>query len=750
MKIMNDDFHQYIDGSPITEAFLGAIKELGVNSLPQLPIYLPKGYEDYSSKAGRVIDFLNTGTDGFFEARVTRKPNISRNKKPATVLVSMNDGYSDFSGMFFGGAHLWRGVKEGQIVHLSGKITTYNNQLQIKGKLVDKALVGRVTPIYKDLPGKVSSTSIHSAIRYSLTTFPELAVGYICDQVSSYESKIIKNAAPDYGSLLEILKGVHMPKSKAEAYRAMNAIRMIVAYQAVVLSVGSSKKVESPESIIAMPVDNIKKCLSGLPFDLTSDQKSTVWDVAQDLESSISMDRLICGDVGCGKTVSYLIPAACSYMSGKNVVIMMPNLLLAVQVEEEMSSNFPHVKTELMIGGSRRKDKTPDNRVIIGTSAILGWLKDINYDHSIHLLIVDEQQKLGLKQKEILISPTTNFIEATATAIPRTVALVNYGNKKVSYIEERPVVNDIKSYIIGSEYKRRVFNHLKSIVESGDQIAILYPIRTRTDHLYQLIVNSPELISNQLLDTIKELGGTNISSISTLDPENPSDDRASIQFRAKTRSSKKIIDFIEEAIDDATIIESEDDSDLAPCKKNVEDAASKWEEIYPGRVAMVHGGLSTEDKVEAIRRAKAKEVDVIITSSVIEIGLTMPSLRGLYVVDADKYGASTLHQFRGRLARHGGLGYFYMGVSCKISEMNEKSASRLNLLVKFKKGSEIADEDMRQRGFGDLSKKAARQHGNVDGVFHGIKMTPEDVERLIATMSIEKRPAERSSEMSYG
>ncbi|MCG3884901.1 hypothetical protein I3271_09395 [Photobacterium leiognathi] len=145
--------------------------------------------------------------------------------------------------------------------------------------------------------------------------------------------------------------------------------------------------------------------------------------------------------------------------------------------------------------------------------------------------------------------------------------------------------------------------------------------------------------------------------------------------------------------------------------------------------------MKPNDKTNAIERAKKgfDECKVIITSSVIEIGLTMPYLRTLLVIGAEKYGAGTLHQFRGRLARKGGHGTFIMMSSKNINETNEDTVHRLNILKNNTRGSTIAEEDMIQRGFGSQNNKSTAQSGNLDGVFRGVKVLPSDITELLNT-----------------
>lgn len=721
----------------LSKGFMSKMAAVGINSLEELLLYLPSKYLDYRTPAVSIHSCLDKDKK-YLKLRLVSSPEINERSSPAQIKLKLTDGMTVANSMSFGGAFQWKSLKAGDYVHLTGKVELYNGNPQIKSpELIPLREQGRIVPYYKGKEKVVNHQKIAENMAIALREFCDITTNYVCETLGVSESDIVSSAGEGFKSIKEVLMAIHRPRNIDEVTRGSAAARSINAYQALLMSLNLQKKNKSEKSIIKYDVELIKSLVSRLKFPLTMDQKRAIWDITKDLASPYPMDRLVSGDVGTGKTLSYLIPAICAQKQGKVVFILMPNLLLAKQVYDECVSLFPEVSAKLVIGGSKEKVEMEGAEIIIGTSAILWWVKKQKKNVGIDLLIIDEQQKLGSNQKLKLISEHTNFLEATATAIPKTSALVKYGGKQVSCIQECPVKKTIRTSIVGSDEKRLAFDKLVSIVNAGYQIAVLYPIRKKEFSLYDFCYSSLNAEHNELIEALIEMGAT-INHAQFVPSETDEcyevldSDIKVIRLKANAPTAKRIQEYCQEksskGFELKDVVDSEEEE---VCKRSVEHAAKHWEEIFPGRVGMIHGGLSTDDKVEVIRKLKARELDIAITSSVLEIGLTIPDLRGFLVVDADKYGASTLHQFRGRLARNGGEGDFFMAVSCPVSELSEKSFNRLNILVRHQNGFDIAEEDMLQRGFGDLSVGGIKQAGYVKGVFPDLKLIPQDIEKLL-------------------
>lgn len=732
--------------SVISSEFIERAEKLGVSGVYNLLTLLPKKYHDYREPIQSLHEHIDTNEQVYLKVKVHSKPDITYPKtgKPGQVKLNFKFGHQFISAFVFGNVYEWKDVSAGSYIHVTGKLTMFNGYINIKSpSLIPERQQNRIVPEYRSIPNVLTSTTIEDNIVACLRDHIRENALYLARKVGKAKADVERVALAHFRTIEDLLMALHRPKSMDDVEFAIVDAKRLNAYSSIVDAMSSGEPIVSEKSVINYKVEDIKKVLSLLPFELTRDQRKTIWDVSKDLNAPYPMDRLVSGDVGCGKTFAYAVPAVLTSLAKKNAVIMMPNLLLAKQVFDEIKQYFPVVDVELIIGGVKTplNKMSKNNPIIVGTSAILWWYEEYRDKFDIDLLIIDEQQKLGSDQKSKLVSEDTNFLEATATAIPKTMATVLYGNKEVSYIEQCPVEKEISSVMVGSEHKSEVFNELKNIVKAGFQVAVLYPIRKYDIEYYHLVLPDNESLLEAIdMEKIKEdIKSEKGKKFKKIKPAEDGQDDYFIEkglvyeFYVDKKNEEQLINKLAkyEELGIRVLSDVNDPSLKESQKKNVEDAWANWNKIYPGRVVMIHGGMSIEAKMASIQKAKNGECDVIVTSSVIEIGLTMPDLRGLVIIDADKYGASTLHQFRGRLARKGGWGKFFMMVDCALSELKDESRDRLNLLVKYNKGSQIAEDDMRQRGFGELNKKGQSQAGFEKGIFIGLKTTPEDIDVFI-------------------
>jgi ATP-dependent DNA helicase RecG len=261
-------------------------------------------------------------------------------------------------------------------------------------------------------------------------------------------------------------------------------------------------------------------------------------------------------------------------------------------------------------------------------------------------VVIDEQQRFSVSQKAELTDARTNLLEATATPIPRTTALVTHGGLDVSILRESPVSKNVQTRIVAAGEARRLFEHTAKIIASGGQVAVVYPV-----------------------------------------------------VRDRKREHK-----------------------------SVAKAYERWSKEFPNKVGIVHGDLSEAEKSAAIAKLRSGKHQVGVVSSIIEIGLTLPLLKSMIIVNPEVYGVSTLHQFRGRLARKGGVGYYFLFTP---DEVSPESYARLRLVVECSDGFELAERDAQMRGYGDLFEDSDRQHGKSNStLFIGASLTPQDIHQF--------------------
>lgn len=746
----------------IPDDLMEAMAKIGISERFGLLFHFPRKYNDFRKSDPSLAGAMSSGKiDGdrvYLRVKLLRKPAISNVSKPGRKMppmmrVQVTDGVNNFYLSRFGNTMPWRRLKEGDYAYITGPIEydTFNSCHTVKNPdLVPPEFQGKIAPEYSGRGKEFGPDQMADTVDLALKLYLKDAEKYICQTLGCPTKVAAEKVSSQFESIAEILAEIHRPKSGKRLNEARAAIRLLNAMNAINLIKDEHERPAHERAAIYYDGDDIKKVLENVPFALTGEQKRCVWNITQQLTSRKPIDHLIYGDVGCGKTVSYIIPAICAQRAGKQVVIVTPNSALSQQIFESFQEYGGGTPGHLVIQGVGKKKLDSINMdekpVLIGTSAVINFMvkREEKGDHTgADLVIFDEQQKLGTKQKESLIKPFTNVIEATATPVPRTVAQSVYGDKSVSYIENAPVEKRITSHVVDIADRANVFAHLKKVIDAGDQVAIICPNRIQ-NYVWCTMKLTTELDDEDLAKKLR--------AAKLLDAE--------IKGSGKTKEVKfrqhitRVFDSKEDAdsnIEDVTVNqfgEVNGKENAREAVRNAESLAEKWEEYYPGRVVLIHGGMTTSEKLKGVEDALKDTCSVVITTSLVEVGLTFPRLRALLVQEADKMGISTLHQIRGRLARLGGEGTFYMGLPKSVANTNEKTLDRLQALVNETRGSRLAEIDMMQRGVGDLRKSGILQAGQCEGLFPTLKVLPIDLQNYmeLAMRGIQKTNYEAKSE----
>lgn len=727
----------------ISDDLMSAMSKIGINERFGLLFHFPRKYNDYRKPDQNLNAAMQAGKVEkdpiYLRVKLLTKPQIKDVSKPGRKLPPMvkaqvTDGVSTFWISRFGNSMPWRWLKEGAYIHVSGTLgmDDFSGTYTVKNPdLIPTQFQGKIAPEYTGRGKDFSSDDLATAVDMAVSLYLRDAERYICQSLGMSPAEIAKHVSPVFETVGEIIEEMHRPKSGKRLNAAREAIRLINAMHAVNLIKDEHERPSHDRSTIYYDQNDIKEVLKSIPFEMTNEQKRCVWNITKQLISKKPMDHLIYGDVGCGKTVSYLIPAICAQRAGKQVVIVTPNSLLSKQIYENFIEYGNGAPGHLVIQGVKKKDlesiDMSQKPVLIGTSAVINFMakREEKGEHSgAELVIFDEQQKLGIKQKDSLIKPFTNVVEATATPVPRTVAQSVYGDKSVSYIEEAPVKKEITTKIVDVADRKPVFEHLQQIIAEGDQVAIICPNR-KQNHVWCNMRLTSELDDADLLKKLKAAKLMDIELVKSSGKNREIKFRQSLAraFDSKEDANSNIEDvnvtFFEE------INGKENDREAV---RNAESLAQKWIDRYPGQVVLIHGGMTSNEKLEAMKEALKETCSVVITTSLVEVGLTFPRLRGVLVQEADKMGISTLHQIRGRLARLGGIGTFYQGLPQSVANTNEKTIDRLEALVQETRGSRLAEIDMVQRGIGDLRKSGILQAGQCSGLFPTLKVLPVDLQ----------------------
>lgn len=627
---------------------LDRLKRMGITAWHEPLLCLPRSFLDYSDtctlKQALPRNDVVSGPKIFTllvseEAVIVSLPkkrliiNATDGMLMVKIVIMMNAGVE---------TAIWKKLKVGEKFHVRGILQNWNGSLQMVGPtIIEPQFVGSVVPVYEKRRGIVADGAIFDASRHALVHHFDSSIKNLIESYHGMsEADILLRSRLKAPSIDVILRAAHAPQSEDEGMRGVAAMRRLAALSIVENARRLKSRDPDPASVVNIPLELIDELAAQLPYPLTGDQRTAIGEIVADMTSPLPMRRVLSGDVGSGKTFCIMIPALATQRLGFRAVILTPNALLADQFVKECKHHFGEDANVIAVTASTKKLDLSGNPILVGTTALLSRLKG---QPAPAFFAVDEEQKMSVGQKVELTGIASNYLQATATPIPRTTALISHGAMDVSLIRTMPVIKTITTHIVTAGERKRLFDHTRKVLSSGGQVAIVYPI-----------VNDDE----------QE-------------------------------------------------------------KKSVVAAYAEWDKQFPGLVGMVHGQMKEGEKLAAVDGLKSGKQRIAVVSSVIEIGLTLPSLRSLIVVHAERYGTSTLHQLRGRVARHGGTGWFFIYLPASVSP---ETKQRLQLVVDYSDGFILSEKDAELRGYGDLFEDAERQSGNSRStVFRCIDLTPTEI-----------------------
>lgn len=646
------------------------LAKLDIYTIYDLIAFIPWRYDDWSS-VGTIGSFDmsdrfddNTGYDLSFRGTISTNPsvNVTSRKRPLSFFVS--DGTGRIKLTFFNSQYLAGKFSLGDECFVHGSVTMFNGQMQMVNPYIEKADKiednALVRPVYHLTCG-LTSNNISKWVKTALKLCGDELLSCIPASIASEKGFV---------SPREAYEKAHFPASLEDARKA----REQLAYEELILlgigmklySSGHGVK-EVAEQVIPSGPDGIDRASrqkwniikSNLGFELTDDQTAAFRDVQKDLMSTTPMNRLVQGDVGSGKTMVAALSMMITALMGKQAVLLAPTSVLATQHYKTISNLLRNSGMEpvLLLGKTKPsekqaiKEKIADGRagVIIGTHALL--TDDISFK-DLALVIADEQHRFGVKQREKLLFRDTaedgtvksvhNLI-MTATPIPRTLAMVIYGDMATSVIKQKPKGRqEITTWFVNSKKSKAIEEMMSVKLAAGEQVYIVCPK-----------IDKDEAESG--LDNM--IGG-------------PLDEDDTVM---NVHDMKKIVDSM----------------------SNLSQYSS----------AVLYGSMKEKDKLETMERFASGDIKILISTTVIEVGVDNPNANVMIVMDADRFGLSTLHQLRGRIGR-GDKKSFCLLVSESRSEL---ALQRMKMMCESSDGFELAEKDLELRGPGDFY--GTRQHG---------------------------------------
>lgn len=744
---------------------MSRLLKLDIEKPSDLLFNLPTGYDNF------MIPLKNVGSlrklqhgDSFYATlkleNVKLSVDINREKKAkgqyvnesgqAYCIVELSDGISKISGFIFGRLEPWIELKKtstGKIVHISGKVGHKDGFTNLNGlEIVPMGDRNRIVARYRGKEKVITPQKVADSVKIALLNHSGEAVEEILDRFDQDEASILSTAMLDFHSLKNLLHTLHMPRTLDDLERALTGARYLNAYFEIRKAQAATERSPSPESAIPINRTLIADLVKNHKYTPTGDQRKAIWEIVKDLAETTPMDRLLSADVGNGKTLAYGIPAAYACSLGKNVVVLLPTEPLAGQVAKDIRDWYPQVKVHLVTAGF--DDEVKQGEMLIGTTAVLTWLKN-HPEWKAAFAITDEQQKMGTAQREALNSLGTHVLEATATPIPRTMAQTIFGSKKVTYIKDCPVKKSIRTRLIGNtkDDKFSALNTLRGWMQQGKRVAVIYPlVAEQQAHFFH--IKAEDLKEAEKIAKLMRAASVTVQSVKPVqeasDVLTELDDSASDGFIVEihgedvafNRLQKRFAKYMSESADSCRYLGARVDDDLSQKNRTtIESAAQGWEKLYPGRVAVIHGRSKRDAKGKIIEFMNNGGADILLSTTLIEIGVDIKNLHALMVVGAEKMGAFTLHQLRGRVARHGGEGDFIMMAGSNLEDIDPTARERMDLLVKYTSGDDIALYDMEQRGFGNLSAGGQAQKGFDNGLFPGLKVSPAELDHFVKQYS---------------
>ena len=658
------------------------LNKLGIYTAQDLIMYFPKKHIDYSSRT--LIRNLKEGENTTVFGYIRSVSAFNTKNSLSVVKVSVTDESGRIELSFFqakSNRFMLERIKSQFPVNagimLSGKVKRNNfdgkltfdkpNYSIMTGEFLEdknsNLNLARIVPIYtvcEDLSIKVLRRAIFNAINTYKDEIENVLPDYIREKYGILDKKVA-------------VEQIHFPESIELLEQARFSLIFEELFLIQLKLVRLREANSHNHSALALKIKEkglVRKFIDTLPFELTSGQKKAVNEILNDLNSDIPMARLLQGDVGSGKTVVATIMLLAGVENGYQGALMAPTEILAQQHYNNLQQWLTplEVSVGLFLGSQgkkvREKFRTDlrngQMNIAVGTHALIQ--EDVDFNN-LGAIVVDEQHRFGVKQRNILKKKSQNpqMLTMTATPIPRTLALTVHGDLDLTIIDELPKGRKpIKTSLVTSH--RGVYDLIKKEIESGRQAYVVYPL-------------------------IEE---------------------------SETLSAKA-----------ATI-----------------EAERLQNEIFPQfKIGLLHGKLKNDEKEQVMADFKNKKYDILVSTTVVEVGVDVPNATVMLIENAERFGLSQLHQLRGRVGRNDLQSYCILHTSTKSQETKE----RLNIMTQTNDGFVIAEKDLQLRGPGEFL--GTRQSGLPDLIISDIvrdakilEMARNEAIDFVKTNNIENYP----------
>lgn len=624
---------QYVKG--VGPAKMKLLNRLDVFTVRDLLAFFPRDYEDRTHLCQ--ISELQPGQTASVAAVAAENANTSRIRPGLTISkVKAVDETGCLYLVFFNQEYTAKSIVKGETYLFYGRVGDNPLRLEMSNPAVEHIVGeeseahGRMVAIYRGTAG-LSGKTISKAVQNALTLFDDSLPEPLPREVRQRNQLC---------SVRFAYENIHFPQSE-EALET--ARRRLVFEELFILSAGLAllKKRKQVSAGLKLAQVDMQPFYAALPYSPTGAQLRAIEDAQNDmLRAQCPMNRLLQGDVGSGKTC---VAAACAYIAAKNGLqsaIMAPTEILAAQHYKNLQNLFERlgISCALLTGSTPGAEKRAlscavlngEIDVLIGTHALLE--EQVSFAR-LGFAVCDEQHRFGVRQRALLTGKTTegtpppHCLVMSATPIPRTLALVMYGDMEVSVIDELPPGRQkVQTYAVGEDMRDRINGFIRKQVSEGRQVYIVCPL----------------------------------------------------------------------------VEDNEGNSDLKPVVEYAENLKTK---VFVNlRVEFIHGRQKSAEKERIMRSFADGEIDILVSTTVIEVGVDNPNATVMIVENAERFGLSQLHQLRGRVGRGA-----YQSYCILFSEGGDTSKRRLDVMCATNDGFVIAQKDLELRGPGDFFGQ--RQHG---------------------------------------
>ena len=640
-----------------------SLNKLGIYTLEDLITYYPRTYEDRSKV--KKMDELENGEEGLIEAICVSRISEIRIRKNMTIYkLIVRDETATCEITWFNMPYLKTKFKIGNRYKFFGKVKRTASKIEMNSPIFEEAEnsinTGKIIPIYPSIYELTQNT-----LKNIMNNGIKMVYGNLGETLPEYLLK-------EY-NLIDInkaIKNIHFPENFEEYNKARQRLvfEELLILQLALLKLKNSYAVD--ETGIAFNKNvHMSDVINTLPFKLTRAQTKVLEEIDSDMESAKPMNRLLQGDVGCGKTAVSIIASYKAVKSGYQVAIMAPTAILAKQHLEnfrKMLGQF-NINCELLVSGLTKKQKEDilerlkagEIDILIGTHALL---EDNVEFKKLGFVVTDEQHRFGVRQRAKISSKGTNpdVLVMTATPIPRTLALILYGDLDISIINELPPNRQkIDTFAVTQNMEDRVNNFIKTQINEGRQAYIVCP----------LVEENEEIEAKSVLELAEKY---------------------------KNQTFKKY------------------------------------------KVEYMHGKLKPAEKDAIMEDFKNGKIDILISTTVIEVGVDVPNANIMIIENAERFGLATLHQLRGRVGR----GTYKSYCILKYKGKSDVIKQRMEIMTKTNDGFVVSEKDLELRGSGEFF--GTKQHGIPE---FKIANLFEDIETLKSVQSVAIKIIEEDSKL---